>query len=168
MTKTKLLVACVVVGGVLGWLAARNGAFEPTLETARVADESPKNERVLAPAASKPPSEPAGSPSSGEAPPRDPGSFSLARLRQLWVTAPEEALAEAEVLENETTNGDERGEVRWIRTRALVSLGRFSEARTVALAMKREAPNSTFTVDVERHLLVHPLGLPARDERGAR
>jgi hypothetical protein len=71
-------------------------------------------------------------------------------------------MAEALLLENDDL--DARAEIRWLMARCLVALDRFDEAREVARKIVREAPGSPFAHDAERHLLVHPLGLPSREE----
>lgn len=169
MTRPSVIAACVLISGAFGLALVAYEGRTAAPEPSRGLHQAPPSdaERAVRPVSTPSPAvDPASRSVSTPGP--DDGTFSLARLRGLWVTEPEAALAEAEVLEHEVTSPEERGEVRWIRTRSLVTLGRFSEARALALAMKREAPDSPFTVDVERHLLVHPLGLSARDEARAR
>lgn len=167
MTRNGIPAALLLVGLGVGLLFLGTRASTATLANPRVGRASSPSAKMAERAPASPRSGDVAVQSPGEEGRAEVGSFSLERLRGLWMSEPEVALAEAEVLENEVTSVEERGEVRWIRTRSLVNLGRFSEARAVALAMKRDAPDSPFTVDVERHLLVHPFGAPPRNERRA-
>lgn len=88
-------------------------------------------------------------------------------LRQLRVSAPERALARA--VEANAAHPDSPGaaERAWIIVRSLEELRRFHEARESALAMRERYPGASWTSDVERHVLIHPLDYPSREAQQA-
>jgi hypothetical protein len=89
----------------------------------------------------------------------------MAELRSLGERAPLEAVALAQRLNERfpaSQNAPERGA---ILAKSLVNLQRFYEARDLARDMVARFPGNPYALDVERHLLVHPLGLPSREEQ---
>jgi hypothetical protein len=89
----------------------------------------------------------------------------MAELRSLGGGAPLEAVELAQRLNERfpaTASAPERGA---ILAKSLVNLGRFYEARELAREMVARFPGNPYALDVERHLLVHPLGLPSREEQ---
>lgn len=91
--------------------------------------------------------------------PRDEVTVML-RLRSLASTNPNLSLKlarEGNVRFPAGTGAAERG---WFAARALVDLGRFDEAVAEARAMISKYPDTTFTEDVARHLLTHPMSHP--------
>jgi hypothetical protein len=54
--------------------------------------------------------------------------------------------------------GADAAERGWYEARALVELGRMDEAVAVARALLEQHPDASWTADVRRHLLSHPVG----------
>ncbi len=96
----------------------------------------------------------------------DPGDEAAltARLRALWPSEPEPALALARAANERQPDGTDAPERAWIAIRSLEALGRFHEARDEARRMVTAYPGSSWSADVERHVLVHPLDHPSREE----
>jgi len=88
----------------------------------------------------------------------------MARLRELWPLDPERTLALCDEAETQFKNSASAAERAWIRVRALVGMRRFEEARDHARILTRTHPGTAWASDVERHLLVYPLGQPSREE----
>ncbi|RYZ09706.1 MAG: hypothetical protein EOO73_02140 [Myxococcales bacterium] len=91
----------------------------------------------------------------------------LTELRKLRVSAPERALARAREANALHPDGPGAAERTWIIVRSLEDLGRFQEARDEALVMRERFPGTSWTSDVERHVLVYPLGQPSREAQQA-
>ena len=87
----------------------------------------------------------------------------MVELRQLWVQDPDAALEEVERLQNRFPDGPGAAERDWIAARCLTALGRHEAARDRAVRLVAEHPNTHWANDAQRHLLVHPLGLPSRE-----
>jgi hypothetical protein len=88
----------------------------------------------------------------------------MARLHELGETDPPRSLElaiEGNRLYPESKDAPERG---WIICKSLVNMQRFEEAQAEARIMVERYPNTPWTTDVERHLLVNPLTHPS--ERG--
>jgi hypothetical protein len=79
------------------------------------------------------------------------------QLRLLELTVPLLSLELARTGNQHFPDGPTASERAWFVTRALVELGRFEEARTLALRMVKEFPDNHFAQDVRRHLLSHPM-----------
>ena len=125
----------------------------------------------LEPAASATPDMPARAvaphnlPVSAERVPDEPTLMS--ELRALLNTAPSEALALArrgDALFPDSPNAPERA---WVVVKALDLLKRFHEAQAEAKVMLQLYPNTPWTEDVERHVLLYPLDQPSREEQQA-
>lgn len=89
----------------------------------------------------------------------------MSELRARAASAPLEAIELAQRLNErfpESAHSPERGH---IVAKALVALRRFHEAQQVAREMKVRHPGNPYALDVERHLLVYPLGMPSREEQ---
>jgi hypothetical protein len=89
----------------------------------------------------------------------------MAELRELGQSSPERSLRLARRGIAEFGESHDAPERAWFAIRALVNLGRFPEALEEARTMVDRYKDTTFANDVERHLLVHPLGLPPRGEQ---
>ncbi len=88
-------------------------------------------------------------------------------LRQARTGDPERALVLAARANALFPNGEAAPERSWIVVRALEDLRRFHEARDAALAMRERYPGTSWTADVERHVLVYPLDQPSREAQQA-
>jgi hypothetical protein len=86
-------------------------------------------------------------------------------LRHSWPMDPLGSLEEAQAAEQRFPNSPHSPERRWIVVRSLVELKRFQEARKEAEIMVARFPNNSWASDAQRHLLVHPLGQPSREEQ---
>jgi hypothetical protein len=62
-------------------------------------------------------------------------------------------------------NSPDAAERSWTIVKALTTLQRFHEARDEAQLAVQRYPGTTWAQDVERHLLIHPLDLPSREEQ---
>jgi hypothetical protein len=88
----------------------------------------------------------------------------MAKLHELGETDPPRSLElaiQGNRLYPESKDAPERG---WIICKSLVNMQRFEEAQAEARIMVERYPNTPWTLDVERHLLVNPLTHPS--ERG--
>jgi hypothetical protein len=81
--------------------------------------------------------------------------------------APEKALQFAKQANLEHPDSPGAAERAWIAVRSLEDLHRFHEAQDVARDMQGRYPGTFWTEDVERHVLLHPLDLPSREEQQA-
>lgn len=86
----------------------------------------------------------------------------VTELRALGFQRPKESLALAREAREAFPDGATIAERTWYEARALVELGEFREAQAVARWLVERDPTSSFSLDLERHLLSHPLGLPPR------
>jgi hypothetical protein len=84
----------------------------------------------------------------------------MAELRRLMFTAPAISLEIARDGNARFPDGPQAAERAWFETRALVLLGRFDEARSVARRMIERYPDTQWTTDVRRHLLSQPAHAP--------
>lgn len=160
-----VLTTCSVLGYVSFWLM--RSAPEPNREVAarRVA---------LAAADPTPPPAPRSGPAESEphaAARHMKGSAAeerlTAELRALRLRDPRRALASARDANRAHPSSPAAPERAWIAVRALEDLRRFHEARELALDMRERYPQSPWTNDVERHVLVHPLDQPSREAKQA-
>jgi hypothetical protein len=102
------------------------------------------------------------------APPGEPNEAQLmAELRELRLTNPAETLLRAERANAAYPDSAAAAERAWLIVRSLEDLRRFHEARAQALAMRQRYPGTSWTADVERHVLVYPLDQPSREEQQA-
>ncbi|GEM_PF-2463732 len=156
--STLALFAAVLASYAL-W--GRSGAPpRPTARAARAA-AAPQVERPLPVARAAPP---APADAADAADDLADEAASMARLRQLWPTDPEAALALARAVEERHPDSPAAPERTWILIRALEARGRFHEARDEARRMLAAYPASPWSADVERHVLVYPLDQPSREE----
>jgi hypothetical protein len=88
-------------------------------------------------------------------------------LRTLRLSDPEQALQRAAQANIEHPDSADAAERAWIAVRSLDDLRRFHEAQDVAREMQRRYPGTSWTEDVERHVLLHPLDFPSREEQQA-
>ncbi len=86
----------------------------------------------------------------------------MAKLRELRSSDPRASLALARKGNERFPDSQAAPERVWFEARALVDLHRFDEAQAVARDMVERYPGTHWTLDVQRHLLTHPLGLPPR------
>jgi hypothetical protein len=91
----------------------------------------------------------------------------LSELRALRLSDPEQALQRATQANVEHPDSADAAERAWIAVRSLDDLRRFHEAQDVAREMQRRYPRTPWTEDVERHVLLHPLNFPSREEQEA-
>jgi hypothetical protein len=89
----------------------------------------------------------------------------MSELRALRLSAPEQALQRAAQANIEHPDSADAAERAWIAVRSLDDLRRFHEAQDVAREMQRRYPGTSWTEDVERHVLLHPLDFPSREEQ---
>lgn len=95
-----------------------------------------------------------------------PDESSITEQLRSWAQSEPELTLGLAVEGNERfPNGDDAAERDYFLTRALVNLKRFDEAQQHAKMMVEKYPGSHFAGEVERHLLVNPLGLPTREEQ---
>jgi len=99
----------------------------------------------------------------GELKPRLDEPLLMARLRALGESAPLDSIALARQGNERFPESSDAPERAWRVAKSLVNLGRFHEARDEAQAMVTRYPGTPWTLDVERHLLVHPLDQPPRE-----
>ncbi|HKO46156.1 MAG TPA: hypothetical protein VJV79_00445 [Polyangiaceae bacterium] len=92
----------------------------------------------------------------------------MSELRALRLSDPEQALLRAMRANSEHPGSADAAERAWIAVRSLDDLRRFHEAQDVAREMQRRYPGTSWTEDVERHVLLHPLDFPSREEQQAR
>jgi hypothetical protein len=92
---------------------------------------------------------------------------SMAELRELRLRDPESARQLARRYNAEAPDSADAPERAWLIVRTLDDQRRFHEARDEALAMRQRYPGSSWTNDVERHVLVYPLDQPSREEQQA-
>ncbi len=95
----------------------------------------------------------------------DDEASSMQRLRALRTSAPLAALSLADELEARFPNGSSAAERAYLAVRSLADLGRFHQARERAQAMLARFPDHPYALEVQRHLLVHPLDMPSREEQ---
>jgi hypothetical protein len=88
----------------------------------------------------------------------------MQRLQLLRETSPAEAIALSRRIEEYFPDSPRAAERTYVSVRSLVEIKRFHEAREEAKAMVERFPGDPRTLEVKRHLLVHPLGHPSREE----
>lgn len=91
----------------------------------------------------------------------------MTELRALRLNDPARALQLATQANVEHPGSPDAAERAWIAVRSLEDLRRFHEAQDVARDMLLRYPRALWTEDVERHVLLHPLDLPSREEQQA-
>jgi|GEM_PF-3208723 len=87
----------------------------------------------------------------------------LGRLRSLKFTDPEESVRLAQQLDERFPESAHAPERAWYQARNLVYLERFEEARELAREVSERFPADPWSLDLTKHLLSHPFGLPPRD-----
>jgi len=91
----------------------------------------------------------------------------MSELRALINTAPAQALALARRGDALFPNSPDAPERAWAAVKSLDLLKRFHEAQAEARLMLRLYPDTPWTEDVERHVLLYPLDQPSREEQQA-
>lgn len=91
----------------------------------------------------------------------------MTELRALINTAPLQALALARRGDALFPNSPDAPERAWAAVKSLDLLKRFHEAQAEARLMLRLYPDTPWTEDVERHVLLYPLDQPSREEQQA-
>ncbi|HEX2874541.1 MAG TPA: hypothetical protein VHP33_24980 [Polyangiaceae bacterium] len=109
---------------------------------------------------------PAAAPASARAAEADEATL-MSQLRALVHTAPEQALALARRGDALFPNSPDAPERAWSVVKSLDLLKRFHEAQAEARLMLRLYPDTPWTEDVERHVLLYPLDMPSREEQQA-
>ena len=104
-------------------------------------------------------------PTSAERAPDEPTLMS--ELRALLNTAPAQALALARRGDALFPDSPDAPERAWVVVKALDLLKRFHEAQAEAKVMLQLYPDTPWTEDVERHVLLYPLDQPSREEQQA-
>ncbi|HYP98193.1 MAG TPA: hypothetical protein VER96_05935 [Polyangiaceae bacterium] len=84
----------------------------------------------------------------------------MSTLRALGDSDPERSLQLARAAEQRFPASPDAAERSWYVCKSLVNLARFSDAREEARRMAKEYPDTSWTADVTRHLLVNPPDLP--------
>lgn len=167
-----LAVAALVVAGAgaLFWYAdgqreqaaVRQVATEPAASPAAPEVAAPVDTaRVDVPAAAL-----ARAPAADTADKTDEATL-MSQLRALVHTAPEQALALARRGDALFPNSPDAPERAWSAVKSLDLLKRFHEAQAEARLMLRLYPDTPWTEDVERHVLLYPLDMPSREEQQA-
>jgi hypothetical protein len=88
----------------------------------------------------------------------------MSKLHDLGETNPALSLQLAREGNQRFPGSEQAPERGWIVCKSLVNMRRFEEARDEAKVMVEKYPDTTWTTDVQKHLLVNPLTHPA--ERG--
>lgn len=91
----------------------------------------------------------------------------MTELRALINTAPAQALALARRGDALFPNSPDAPERAWAAVKSLDLLKRFHEAQAEARLMLRLYPDTPWTEDIERHVLLYPLDQPSREEQQA-
>lgn len=89
----------------------------------------------------------------------------MSALRALGPEDAERVLELARAGNAQFPNSPDAAERSWTIAKALTTLGRIHEARDEAKRTVDRYPGTTWAEDVERHLLVHPLDLPSREDQ---
>lgn len=104
-------------------------------------------------------------PSSAGVAARDAGDYEfedeaslMTALRELGETDPELSLRWAREGEARYSGSEAAPQRAWILVKSLVNLGRVHEARDEARVLVEKYRDTPEALDLERHLLVHPLG----------
>jgi hypothetical protein len=158
------MAGTVMLGGAVGTAAlvgqrhapARTPPSESETTAAsppssRNAEAAPKAVPLAATAIAVPRSIPA-----AKALPRDERSL-MAKLHELGETNPPVSLELAKEGNDRFPDSADAPERSWILVKSLVNMGRFDEARAEAATMVKMYPETSWSQDVERHLLVAPL-----------
>jgi hypothetical protein len=155
--KAAILGGIVVVGVVIGVVVLSGGKQPPApsappplpslpVEPVRPADQLPPV-RLARP---EQPSKPQGSDSY-----KDEASL-MAKLRDLGTTDLELSLKLAREGNDRYPDSPDAVERTWFVCKSLTGLGRSEEARAEALRMVEKYPGTSFTNDVQRHVLFAP------------
>lgn len=164
-------IAVIIVGGAL--LVGRSRRAQRPLA------EEPPTEAAAAPAAAAPGPSPAatelptpGTTASGEATPRAGGPAQapprpaavpldeaslMKKLRALEGTNPPLTLRLAREGNRRLPDSPDAPERAWMAVKALANMENFREARDEARVMVKRYPGTSWSLDVQRHLLSNPL-----------
>lgn len=169
LTAAALLVAGA---GALFWLSV--GQREHGAQRAAATPTSPSTPEATAPVAVPVAAAPVvtarvdAQPATAPAPAAEADEATLMKqLRALVHTAPEQALALARRGDALFPNSPDAPERAWSVVKSLDLLKRFHEAQAEARVMLRLYPDTPWTEDVERHVLLYPLDMPSREEQQA-
>jgi hypothetical protein len=88
----------------------------------------------------------------------------MEQLRALGDTEPKRSLELAKQGDERFPNSPDSAERGWRIAKSLDNLKRHREARDYAKVMVEKYRGTSWALDVERHLLVHPLDYPSREE----
>jgi hypothetical protein len=91
----------------------------------------------------------------------------MTKIRAIRLSDPERAWQLATQANIEHPSSADAAERAWIAVRSLEDLRRFHEAQNVARDMQQRYSGTVWTEDVERHVLIHPLDFPSREEQQA-
>jgi len=139
-------------------VAAQALAQEPVVAEPRAQDS-------VAPAEVEPPAmEARAAPATEE--PKDEAGL-MARLEQLGLSDPAESIRLARLGDERYPNSPLAAQRGWVVAKSLVEQKRFPEAQEEARRLVAKYPGSPWAADVERHLLVYPLGQPSREQMQA-
>lgn len=88
----------------------------------------------------------------------------MAKIREIGESNPELSIQLAREGNTRYPNSPEAAERAWRIAKSLVNLKRFHEARDEAKIMVEKYRGTEWANDVARHLLVHPLDYPSRED----
>jgi hypothetical protein len=171
MSKARVWLPVIALALTTLSVLAYFGYLAQRAPSTRTASRGPT---LTLPAAPAPPP----SPQTAEAPPPRqvvtavaPSPFDeaqlMAELREQRSRDPQAVLqraTEANALHPDSPGAAERA---YLVVRSLEDLRRFHEAQDAARVMQQRYPGTAWTEDVERHVLLHPLSLPSREEQQA-
>jgi hypothetical protein len=86
----------------------------------------------------------------------------MAKLHELKFSNPPVSLELARQGNERFPSSHDAPERAWFEARSLVEMQRFEEAQAVARDMLERYPGTPWSLDVAKHLLTHPFGLPPR------
>jgi hypothetical protein len=87
----------------------------------------------------------------------------MSQLRAIAGTDPRTSLELVREGDEHFPDSADAPERAWFGVRSLVDLSRFTEAQHEARAMVARYPQTPWALDVQRHLLTHPLDLPEEE-----
>ena len=159
--KAAILGGIVVLGVVLAIIALSGGKQPaapspapplppPPVEPVRLAYHPDASLPPVRLARAEPPSKLHGKPVY-----KDEASL-MAKIRELESSDPELSLKLAREDNERYPNSPDAAERAWFICRSLTGLGRFEEARAEALNMVQKYPGTSWTSDVQRHVLSNP------------
>jgi hypothetical protein len=132
------------------------------LVSARSSAPSPAKVAAEPPARPRPPPPPAAAATSSPAKPQpaatpEADDALMEKLRMLAGKDPEQILRLARAANARDPEGPHAPERAWMVVKSLTDLQRFSEAKDEAQTMVNRYPGTSWSMDVQRHLLSNPL-----------